>query len=285
MVMSPAAGTILSEWSPPIALYVTLLVSALVYLRGWVLLRRSSPGLLGAQRLAAFLVGLFSLWIAIGSPLSAFDEASLAVHMVQHILLMLVAPPFILLGAPTLPFLHGLPQWLVRRIFGPVFRFGPVQALGAFLTHPIVCWGMSAVALIVWHVPAAFELALQSDSWHAVEHICFLATSLLFWWPVVQPYPSEVRWPRWIIPLYLFLGMLPSGVLGAFLTFSDRVLYPSYLHQPAMFGLTPLEEQIFAGSLMWVLGMFVCIIPAVIITLKMLSPRVLQPGSARSLDA
>jgi putative membrane protein len=272
MLVSPAAQSILTEWSPPVALDVTLLVSTLVYLRGWLFLRRSSSALISAWRLAAFLAGMCFLWIAIGSPLSAYDEASLTVHMIQHILLMLVVPPLILLGAPALPFLHGLPQWPVRKILGPAFRFAPLQSLGVFLTHPLVCWIVAAVALIAWHVPAAFELALRSDFWHELEHVCFLFTSLLFWWPVVQPYPSEARWPRWAIPVYLFLGMFPSGALGAFLTFCDRVLYPSYLKQPAIFGLAPAGDQIFAGSLMWVLGIFVCIVPAVAITLKILSP-------------
>ena len=271
--MSPEAKSILNEWSPPIILNVVICLTAFFYLRGWLSLRRSSLDLFPPWRLAAFLAGMLSLWIAIGSPLSAFDEASLSIHMVQHILLMLVIPPLVLLGAPSLPFLHGLPQWFVRAPLGPFLRLSPVQSLGKFLTHPLVCWILAAVALIAWHVPPAFELALRSDSWHEVEHACFLFTSILFWWPVVQPFPSEARWPRWTIPLYLFFGTFPGGALGAFLTFCDRTLYPSYRGGPSLFGLTPLEDQIFAGSLMWVFGIFVSLIPAVLITLKLLSPR------------
>jgi cytochrome c oxidase assembly factor CtaG len=87
----------------------------------------------------------------------------------------------------------------------------------------------------------------------------------------VQPFPSEPRWPRWSIPLYLFLGMFPSGALGAFLAFCDRVLYRSYREAPHLFSLSPLTDQILAGSLMWVLGIFVCLIPAVAITFELLS--------------
>lgn len=270
--MSPAAQSILNEWSPPISIDVAIFLVALTYLRGWMRLRHSSPSLIGAWRPATFLAGMLSLWIAIGSPLSAFDETSLSVHMVQHILLMLVVPPLVLLGAPSLPLLHGLPQWFVRSILGPVLRWRPVQALGKTLTHPLVCWIVAAVALIAWHVPAAFELALRSDSWHDVEHACFLSTSILFWWPVIQPFPSEARWPRWSMPVYLFLGMFPSSALGAFLTFCDRVLYPSYGETISMFGITPLQDQIFAGALMWVFGLFVCFLPAVFITVNLLSP-------------
>jgi putative membrane protein len=280
--MSTAAQSILKEWSPPLISNVAIFLTALFYLRGWFSLRRSSHDLFAPLRLAAFLAGLFSLWVAIGSPLAAFDEASLTVHMIQHILLMLVIPPFVLLGEPSLPLLHGLPQGFVRTTLGPLLRWAPMQSLGKFLTHPLVCWILAAVAVIGWHAPSAFELALRSEGWHEVEHACFLTTSLLFWWPVVQPFPSEARWPRWSLPLYLFLGTLPGGALGAFLAFSDRVLYPSYKEAPSLFGITPLQDQVFAGALMWVFGLFVCMVPAVFITLKLLSPRVIQPTSSIS---
>jgi putative membrane protein len=270
--MSPLAQSILSEWSPPITINVAIFLAAFIYLRGWLSLRRSSPELVSLGRLAAFLAGMFSLWIAIGSPLSAFDEASLTVHMVQHIFLMLIVPPLVLFGAPSLLLLHGLPQWFVRSTLGPFLRWPPVQSLGRFLTNPLVCWILATVALLAWHVPSAFELALRSDSWHEVEHFCFLSTSVLFWWPVVQPFPSEARWPRWTVPLYLFFGTFPGGALGAFLAFCDRPLYPSYSGGPSLFGLTPLEDQIFAGSLMWVFGIFALLLPAVFITFHLFSP-------------
>lgn len=270
--MSPAAQSILNEWSPPIFINVAILLTVLVYFRGWFSLGRSFPRLISSLRLTAFFAGMFSLWVAIGSPLAAFDESSLAVHMVQHILLMLVVPPLVLLGAPALPLLHGLPQWFVRAVLGPFLRLNSVQSLGKFLTHPLVCWILAAFALLAWHVPSLFELALNSDGWHEVEHACFLFTSILFWWPVVQPFPSEMRWPRWSIPLYLYLGMVPSSALGAILTFSDRVLYPSYGQTAPVFGTSPLDDQILAGALMWAFGFLVCFVPAVMITVKFLSP-------------
>jgi putative membrane protein len=278
--MSPEAQSLLNEWSLPVALNIAILLTVLIYFRGWLSLRRCSPQLFPNARLVAFLSGMFFLWFAIGSPLSAFDEGSLTVHMIQHILLMLVIPPLVLLGAPALPLLHGFPQWFVRTFLGPFFRWPVAQSIGRFLTHPVACWLMAAVALVAWHVPSAFELALRSDFWHEVEHGCFLFTSVLFWWPVVQPFPSEPRWPRWSIPAYLFFGMLPGGALGAFLAFCDRVLYPSYAESPALFRITPLTDQILAGALMWVFGMFVCLIPAVAITLKLLSPQVIHRGAS-----
>jgi putative membrane protein len=268
--MTPAAQAILESWSTPIGVNVSLCFAALVYTIGWLRLRNFFPNLISTWRLAAFLAGIVSLWIAIGSPLEAFDDVSLSIHMVQHLLLMAVAPPLILLGAPALPLLRGLPR-TIRGAVGRFLRWPPAQRLGRVLTDPAVCWFAATVALIAWHIPAAFELALRSDFWHKIEHACFFATSLLFWWPVIQPFPSVARWPGWSIPLYLFLGTMPGGALGAFLTFCDRVLYASYGSFPMVFHASPLEDQVFAGALMWVFGTFVYTVPAVILTVRLLS--------------
>jgi cytochrome c oxidase assembly factor CtaG len=216
--------------------------------------------------------GLFSLWIAIGSPLAAFDDDLLSIHMIQHVLLMVIAPPLILLGAPALPFLHGFPQRFVRGALGPVLCWPPIEWLGRMLTHPVFCWLAAMVALIGWHVPAVFELGLRSISWHEVQHACFFATGLLFWWPVVQPWPSVARWPRWRIPLYLFFATLPCDALSAFLVFCDRVVYSPYLTAPRLFNISPLQDQECAGALMWVCATFVYLIPAVVVTVQILSP-------------
>lgn len=270
--MSPQALSLLSEWSPPLFIDFALLLTAIFYFRGWLGLRRSSPGLLGRWRLVAFMAGMFSLWFAIGSPLEAFDDVSLTAHMIQHILLMLVVPPLVLIGFPALPLLHGLPKWFVRTPLGAALRWRPITEVGRFLVHPVVSLGLAAIAMIGWHVPAAFELALRSDFWHDVEHVCFLVTSILFWWPVILPFPSAAQWPRWSVPVYLFFGMFPSAAIGAFLVFCDRVLYPAYRDGPQLFGVTPMADQTLAGSLMWGLGGLVCIIPAAVITFKLLSP-------------
>jgi len=281
--MSPAAQEILRAWSFPIWANLAVLLTAIVYVRGCVALRKSPADLFRARHLATFLSGLFCLWIAIGSPLAAFDDVSLSVHMVQHLLLMAVVPPLVLLGAPTLPLLHGLPQWIVRNAIGPLLRWIPVQRLGHFLAHPLVCWIAATVALIGWHVPSAFDLALDSEFWHEVEHVCFLSTSILFWWPVIQPFPSQPVWPRWTIPLYLFFGMMPGGGLGAFLCFDDRVLYPAYAIAPNLFGMAPLADQAFAGALMWVFGTFAYLIPTIVITMQLLSVRgQYYPGQERT---
>jgi putative membrane protein len=270
--MSPAIQTVLQSWVLPVPVTLFLVIMALVYLRGWSRLHGLLPNVISVWQLAAFMSGLFALWIAVGSPLAAFDDELLSIHMIQHILLMAVAPPLILLGAPALPLLHGLPQMFVRSGLGPVLRWPPVQWVGHTLTHPIFCWVAATVALIGWHTPTAFEFALRSDFLHEIEHACFFVTSILFWWPVIQPWPSVARWPRWSIPLYLFIGMMANDALSAFLAFCDRVLYASYASASPLFAISPLDDQALAGALMWVFGSFVYLIPAVVITLQILSP-------------
>ncbi len=212
------------------------------------------------------------MWIAIGSPLEAFDDVSLSVHMVQHLLLMAIAPPLILLSAPALPLLHGVPQPIARNFVGPFLRWGPVKWFGRLVTHPAICWLAATAALIGWHMPAVFELALRQDWLHELEHVSFFGAGLLFWWPVVRPWPSTARWPRWSIPLYLFSATLPCDVLSAFLAFSDRVAYSPYLSATRVFTMSPLQDQEFAAALMWTCVTIIFLVPAVIVTIHILSP-------------
>jgi putative membrane protein len=270
--MTPNAQAILESWSAPIGANVSLCLAALVYTNGWLHLRKKFPDLISAGRIAAFFAGIISLWIAVGSPLDAFDDVSLPVHMVQHLLLMAIAPPFILLGAPALPLLQGIPQSMARGVVGPCLRWGLVKRLARFVSNPAVGWLAAALALIGWHVPAAFELALRSHSWHELEHISFFGTGLLFWWPVVQPWPSTARWPRWSIPLYLFSATLPCDALSGFLAFCDRVVYPSYLSAPQILTISPLQAQQCAAALMWTCVTIIFLVPAVVITIQILSP-------------
>lgn len=258
---------------PPILLMLALLVLALAYLRGWYRLQHAFPKVLSAWRIAAFMGGLISAWAAAGSPLAGMDHYLLVAHMAQHLLLMTVAAPLILLGAPAAALLHGIPQRFVLSSLRPFLRCPPVRRAGRIITHPLFCWLVSAATVIGWHVPVLFNLGMQSQGWHEFEHACFLAAGLLFWLPVVQPWPSLARWPQWSVPLYLFLATLPCDALSAFLTFCNRVVYPHYLSAHRMFDVSALGDQECAGALMWVWVTFAYLVPAAVVTVRMLSPR------------
>jgi cytochrome c oxidase assembly factor CtaG len=271
--MNAEVHAILQSWSNPLGLDVALCLTTLVYARGWLRMRCAFPKLLPLWRFAAFFAGIMCVWLAIGSPLNAFDDALLAVHMMQHLLLMSVAPPLILLGAPQLPLLHGLPQSLARGVVSPILCRSSVKRLGHFVSNPAFCWLAATFALLGWHIPAVFELALRWNWLHELEHASFLGAGLLFWWPVIQPWPSVAQWPGWSIPLYLFCATLPCDALSAFLVFCDRVVYSSYLSAPPVFAWSPLADQQCAAALMWVAVTIILVVPAVIVTTRILTHR------------
>jgi len=270
--MNSQAQLVLQSWSAPVAVDASLCLAALVYARGWHRLRIAAKRQFPVWRLASFFSGLVTVWIAIGSPLQALDDVSLTIHMVQHLLLAAVAPPLILLGAPELPLLRGLPQSLARRVVSPFLRLPLIRRFGHLVSNPAICWLVATLVLIGWHVPAVFELALRRDLLHKLEHASFFGAGLLFWWPVIQPWPSTPRWPQWSIPLYLFAATLPCDALSGFLSFCDRVVYSPYISAPGVFGLSPLEDQQCAAALMWVAVTFILLTPAVLVTLRILSP-------------
>ncbi|HEY0704474.1 MAG TPA: cytochrome c oxidase assembly protein [Candidatus Acidoferrales bacterium] len=273
------------SWSSPIALDAALVISSFIYARGWLHLRHVYPRVFSIGRLAAFLAALAAVWAAIASPLAAFDETSLTIHMIQHLLLMTVAPALFLLAAPALPLLHGLPQNLARAAVAPVLRWRVIQALGNFVTHPAVAWVLATFTLVVWHIPQVFAAALQNESLHKFEHATFLFAGLVFWWPVIQPWPSTARWPRWSIPVYLFAATLPCDVLSGFLVFCDRVVYTAYLSTPSRLSISPLQDQERAAALMWVVVTLILMVPAVVITMQILSPQHSRRSSAPDPNA
>jgi cytochrome c oxidase assembly factor CtaG/ferredoxin len=245
---------------------------ALLYLRGWSKIRRTRPLLFPPWRAWCFVGGLFSLWIAIASPLDTLDSLLLVAHMTQHLILMSVAPPLLLLGAPAVPLLRGLPRSVLRDGLGPFFRTPALHQAGRVLTHPIFAWLAMNIAYLAWHVPQGYELALSSPGWHELEHACFLFTSLLFWFPVIQPWPSLSSVNRWAMLPYLVGADLVNTALSAILTFAGRVVYPSYANAPRIFGLSALSDQAAAGALMWVIGSVFYLVPLAAISLHLLSP-------------
>jgi putative membrane protein len=264
-----------------------LILAALIYLRGWLRVRRLDRDTVGGWRAASFALGLLFIWVATASPLAALDHDMLTAHMVQHLLLMTFAPPLILLGASGKTFVSGLPHRFVQVMRQLLQSTGLYQVWSA-LTHPAICWLGAASTLVAWHIPAVFALGLRSQMWHGIEQASFLATGLLFWWPVVQPLPNSLKWPESSILLYLFLATLPCDILSGFLVFCDRVVYPVFLSSPQSFVLSALEDQQCAGALMWTCVTVVYLIAGTLFAVRLLSPHqseersILQFESERS---
>src|ERR1700674_3659833 len=283
--MSPVAQAALASWTVPTGVVAVSILAGVIYMRGFVRLHRQMPERFPRWRLGAFFAGLAAILAAIASPLAAFDDLLLQVHMIQHMILMFVAPPLILLGAPAIPMLRGLPAAIAKLALGPPIGSKAVRRLGRVITHPVTCWMAMAAAFWGWHAPGPFQLALRSENWHAIEHGCFLAAAILFWWPVVQPWPSVPHWPRWTMVPYLLLADVQNTVLSAILAFSDRLIYPFYASVPRLGGIAPLDDQITAGVIMWVPGSLFFLIPAAAIIFRLLSPESLARPSLNRTDA
>jgi len=268
--VSPTLDAFLRSWAFDPWLLAALLVSAAVYLRGWLVLRCRDPRRWHAGSLAAFLGGLAAIYLALASPIEPFAALLLLVHMVQHLLLMMVAPPLLWLGAPLFPLLRGLPRPVRTYWVAPVLASPPLRRFFGRLTHPLAALPIFVAVTLVWHVPPVYELALRSNGWHCLQHVCFLCAGLLFWYPVVRPYPSRPRWSGWLLLPYLIVADLSNTVLSAVLTFSDRVLYPYYAEVPRLGGLSAVEDQSTAGVLMWVPGSLAFLLPLFAISLRLL---------------
>jgi len=247
-----------------------LVVTAVVYLRGWLRLRGDAPARIPHWRAGCCLAGLASIGIASASPLARCDAGSLTVHMIQHLLLQTIAPPLIFFGEPLRALGRALSPPLGRSV-GRSLRWPWLRRAGGVLDRPALCWLAATVTLIGWHVPAAFTLALHFHAWHAFEHVSFLATGLLFWWPVVRPWPADPAGAGWSTVLYLFLATLPCDILSGFLVFSDRIAYPVYLSArsaPAVLG-----DQQCAGALMWTVVTIVYLVAGAIVCTRLLAPQ------------
>jgi len=271
--MSLFPDAILRSWSVSPWLVALLLLVTAIYARGWRDLHAQMPARFPRARLVAFVSGIATLFVAIASPLDAFAFLLLPVHMVQHVLLIAAAPALLLLGYPAHPLLRGLPATVAKSGLGPFLAWPALRRLGERLAHPLVGAFAMAAATWGWHVPAAYEQALRAPAWHAVEHASFFVAGLLFWWPVIRPWPSRPRSSRWWMVPYLLIADLQNTALAALLVFSDRVLYPSYAQVPRLGALSVLEEQALAGLLMWIPMSIAYLVPAGLITLRLLSPK------------
>jgi putative membrane protein len=261
-----------TRWEIPWVVTSELALTACLYTRGWIRMRRTRPALFAPWRLTCFLGGITALFVAVASPLDTFSETLLFLHMAQHFVLMSIAPPLIVFGAPVVPLLRGLPRWFITRLLRPLFRSGVLKAAGHLLTRPRVAWLAMNAAYIGWHIPRAYEFALASENWHNVEHACFFLTNLMFWWPIICPWPARGLPSRWILIPYLLLADIVNTGVSAFLCFAGRLLYPSYASAARPFGLSALNDQVAAGAFMWVCGSMVYLIPAVLIVAGLLSP-------------
>jgi putative membrane protein len=232
---------------------------------GWVLLARRvarmHPGhRIPATRTAAFFGGLAAIAIALLSGIERYDTTLFSIHMVQHLLLMLAAPPLIALSAPVTQLLRAAsPAWRAR-----ILRVLHSRGAGA-IGHPVVAWVTFTVVLWVSHFSPLFDASLENPLVHDGEHIAFLIAGMLFWWPAVGADPARRRLGYPVRGLYLLLQMPPSSFLGMLITFANEPLYPHYATLGSPYGIDPLADQELAGGVMWLAGDVVFIVAILLV--------------------
>lgn len=250
----------LTTWSFDPVVTGGVVCAGMLYATAWRRVRASAHGsarALSRARAWCFAGGLLALVVSADGPPDGFADVSFSVHMVQHVLLQMVAAPLILLGGPVTLLLRADPPWLPRRVLVGLLRSRAV----AVVTHPVVAFGAFTFVLVATHLTGFYELALQHEPVHEVEHLVYLATALLFWWPAIGIDPAPHRIGHLFRLLYLMISMPVPAFLGLAIANAGRVLYSSYA-QPTPWGATALADQQAAGTLMWVAGMFTTV-PAI----------------------
>jgi cytochrome c oxidase assembly factor CtaG len=253
-----APATVLRSWSFDPSVVAVLVGLGGLYHWGVRLARRRRGRLrISNRRVLFFFGGLAVTYLALQSPIETYSGYLFSVHMVQHLLLTLVAAPLLVLAMPVTLALEAASDANRRRYVLPILRSRPVT----LLSHPLVAWTLFTAAMWGSHFTGLFEATLVSSPLHALEHTAFLFTAVLFWWPVVglDPSPARISHPARL--LYLFLAMAQSAFLGLAIYSSDHVLYPHYVRATQALGSSPLADQHLAGVLMWTTGMFM-LVPA-----------------------
>lgn len=211
--------------------------------------RQAGPGeeVSGSRKLL-FFSSLFLIFASLNGPLHDLsDDYLFSAHMVQHLVLTLAMPPLMI---------AGIPGWMLR----PLLRNRVLGAIARKITKPAWCFVIFNLAIAVWHLPTFYNAAMANHNIHIVEHLIFMAAAVLMWWPLTSQLPELPRLPYPGQVLYCFLMTLPMSVVAVYITLADHILYPAYSSAPRIFPLSPMEDQMLGGLIMWVPGGLIFVI-------------------------
>ncbi len=237
------------SWPIDWTVYAGLL--ALFLGHAWLARDRDLP----RRRSLYFGLGLLVIWVALETPIDTLSDHYLdSVHMLQHVLIGVVAPPLLLLG-------------LNREMAAAIVRVPGARAI----TEPVPAQAIAAAVMLGWHLPPLYDTALYSEQLHVIEHLCFIAGGVVFWWPVIDATASQSRWQLspWGRLLYLLVGTFPQDAVALALQFSRTPFYEFYTHVPRIVpGLTPVTDQSTAGAVLMGFGKTSYIVAALVIFVR-----------------
>lgn len=254
----------LTLWNLNPWISLSLFLAAYLYVTGLQRWPRPSHPVNGWQR-ASFFAGLLVFFLALESPIDPLAEHLFAVHQVQHMMLRMLGPLLVLLGAPLTPMLRGLPPSVLKGVVRPLVRNPIVRRGYDLLTNPVVTSVLFLATMYVWQVPGPHNLGLRHRWVHEVMHFNMWITGLLFWWLVIDPKPHRSRLHYGLRVLYLGLVVIPNTVLGAGITFARHRIYEGYGQVGQHWNLDPMTDQQLGGLLLWVPGDMMSIMAAGIV--------------------
>jgi putative membrane protein len=245
-------GPFMLAWSFDPLVTTGLLAASTAYVWAWRRVRVSSGAQPPAWHAWAYAAGIAFLAFSLLGPLETYNEQLFTLHMSQHLVIMQVATPLLLLGRPVQLILRALPPRSTKRTVGFVFGKGNVRFAVIAITGPVVTFLLFSMNLGLWHLPSFYEAALNNDWVHHMQHLLFAGFSLIYWWVIIDPVPRHHRLPEgWAIGS-IFLSMMIGSGIGAILTLSGSVLYPFYQNVANPWGWSPLVDQQVGGLIMWV---------------------------------
>lgn len=238
---------------PEVALGLSAILVTYLALIGPLRSVIAKPEPVEGYRVAAFVTGILTLFLALTGPLGDLAGTFLfSAHMVQHLMLTVIAPPLILFGTPG---------WLIR----PLVLGAPLAPFARFITRPTIAFAVFSVILTAWHLPVLYNLSLADRAVHIAMHLMFIASAVVGWWPLMSPLPELPRLSLPMQMLYVTLLGIPMVVVAAFVTLADAVLYPHYAAAPRLWGISPLQDQKIGGVIMWVPGHSVFLVALTIV--------------------
>ncbi len=269
--MSPFVRDWLFEWQFWPQIILTLAGLAVIYGLGWRRLRQRGARLANGWRLFSFMAGLAALWLAMISFIEVLQAFFFSVHMVQHILIVMIAPPLLWLGEPIPVLLWGLPVNLRLMLSGFLAANSPWRPLLKRLTSPWLIWGLHVGTLWFWHAPGPYNAGMTSEVVHILEHTTYFAVAMLFWWHVSGSAPRlHGRLSYGFRIAYLLLAMIPNEILGVAISFAKQPIYTYYTGVTRIGSLSVMEDQALGGALMWVPGGMMYALGALVLLARML---------------
>ena len=227
-------------WSLHPSTVIGLAVLAVLYL--WRARQANDENRLSTGKRISFFSSLIVVFASLNGPIHDLSDTYLfSAHMIQHLLLTMLFPPLIIVGVPG---------WMLR----PLLKNRAVFAIAKFFTKPIICFAVFNLVIAGWHLPMFYNAAMANHNIHILEHLMFMSAAVLMWWPLASQLPELPRLPYPMQMLYCFLMTIPMSIVAVYISMADQVLYPAYSAAPRITTLSPLDDQLLGGLIMWVPG-------------------------------